>query len=413
MRKSGTRNILGPPSGRDNEAVEWDPFAGIDALATNGAALLDRVEAWLRRFVAPPSPEAMTAIVLWAAHAHCMDAWDSTPRLFFSSPEPGSGKSRGLELVGALSPRTVEAVNATPSYLFRKVEDPAGRPTICYDEIDNVLGPKITHTEEVRGFLNAGHRRGAVAGRCVVKGKTVEVEELPAFCAVAMAGLGYLPDTILSRCVIVRMRRRAPDEVIEPYRRRLHEAEGHELRDDLADWAAVIEDRARAMFPAMPAEVVDRNADVWEPLIVMADIAGGHWPDRARVSAVTLVSDAMRKPPSLGLRLLADLRAVFGDDDQVSTATLLERLHALDEAPWSDLKGKPLDPRGLSRMLGDYEIKSLTIRLGLATQKGYRRADLHDAWQRYLGETPKDADTTVTPVTDATSEPGGMDWFDG
>ena len=38
-----------------------------------------------------------------------------------------------------------------------------------------------------------------------MRGKTVETEEfLPAYCAVAMAGLGNLPDTILARSVVIK-----------------------------------------------------------------------------------------------------------------------------------------------------------------------------------------------------------------
>lgn len=378
-----------------------------------GAFLLDEVEAFFRRFLALPSPEAMTALVLWAAHTHCMDAWDATPRLLASSPEPGSGKTRVLELLATVCPRAIEAVNATPSYLFRKVEDPGGRPTILYDEIDTVFGPKARDNEEIRGFLNAGHRRGAKAGRCVVKGKTVEVEELEAFCAVAMAGLGFVPDTILSRCVIIRMRRRAPGEVVEPFRRRLNEVEGNALRDGLAEWAALNEKRAGSTFPSLPSEVVDRAADVWEPLITLADIAGRDWPNKARVAAVALVADAIRKPPSLGVRLLADLRKVFGDEEHMSTECLLTSLRDLDEAPWADLRGKPLDARRLSRLLGDYDIRSITIRTGLTTPKGYRRADLHDAWQRYLGEAPIDAATPATTATDDDFDPVDPGALDG
>src|SRR6478735_231580 len=69
------------------------------------------------------------------------------------------------------------------------------------------FGEGIGKVREIRGLLNAGHRKGAVAGRCVVRGKEIFTEELPAYCAVAMAGLGYLPDTILTRSVVVNMRR--------------------------------------------------------------------------------------------------------------------------------------------------------------------------------------------------------------
>ena len=125
-------------------------------------------------------------------------------------PEPASGKTRLLEITALLVPNPVEAINVTPAYLFRKVGDDAAKPTILFDEIDTVFGPKAKENEEIRGLLNAGHRRGAVAGRCVTHGKgTPTTEEIPAYCAVALAGLGWLPDTILSRSVIIRMRTQA------------------------------------------------------------------------------------------------------------------------------------------------------------------------------------------------------------
>ena len=146
-----------------------------------------------------------------------MDAWESTPRIAFLSPEPSSGKTRAIEITETLVPRPVEAVNVTPAYLFRKVGDQDGMPTILFDEIDTVFGPKAKDNEEIRGLLNAGHRRGAVAGRCVVRGKTIETEEIPAYCALALAGLGNLPDTLITRCIVIRMRRRAPTERVQGY----------------------------------------------------------------------------------------------------------------------------------------------------------------------------------------------------
>jgi hypothetical protein len=367
-------------------------------IPTDGAALLDQVHAFLGRFVAYPSEHTHFAHTLWIAHTHLMDAWESTPRIAFLSHEPGSGKTRALEVSEPLVPRPVEAVNVTPAYLFRKVASPDGRPTVLYDEIDTVFGPKAKDNEEIRGLLNAGHRRGAVAGRCVVKGKQVETEEIPAYCAVALAGLGNLPDTILSRSVVVRMRRRAPTEQVQPWRRRVYAEMGQELRDQLALWAESVLTTVINAWPAMPEGVQDRDADVWEALLAVADVAGSHWPDRARVAAVTLVTQAKQDAPSLGVRLLADLRKIIGDAPAMHTETILERLHSLEEAPWGDLKGKPLDDRGLARLLRPYDIKPKLVRIGTTVSRGYRREDLHDAWARYLPA----AGETVTPVTDVT-----------
>jgi hypothetical protein len=166
-----------------------------------------RVVDFLHRFVSYPSEHAHIAHALWCVHTHLMDRWESTPRLAFLSAEPASGKTRALEITELLVPNPVVAVNVSPAYLFRKVGSEQG-VTLLYDEIDTVFGPKARENEELRGLLNAGHRKGAVAGRCVVRGKNIETEEIPAYAAVAMAGLGWLPDTILSRSVIIRMRRR-------------------------------------------------------------------------------------------------------------------------------------------------------------------------------------------------------------
>lgn len=359
---------------------------------------LDRVHAFLGRFISYPSPEARIAHTLWIAHAHLMEHWDSTPRLAFLSPEPGSGKSRALEVTALLVPRPVETVNATPAYLFRKVADPAGSPTLLYDEIDTVFGPKAKDNEDVRGMLNAGHRRGAVAGRCVMKGRTVETEELPAYCAVALAGLGNLPDTITTRSVVIAMRRRAPDEMVEPFRDRTQRTEAAPILAALADWAEAI---THIGFPDMPHGITDRDADVWEALIAVADLAGGDWPSRARAAAIALVAASKAKPPSLGVRLLADVRTFFGDADQITTSTLLEALNAMEDAPWGDLKGKPLDSRRLAGMLSRYDVKPCKLRTtATATANGYRRADLHDAWQRYLPPLPHVAGTSGTSGTD-------------
>ena len=298
------------------EAPLWGPSGPTTsaAVAADGAELLADVHAFLGRFVAYPSDHAHVAHTLWIAHAHAMEAWDSTPRIAFLSPEPGSGKTRALEVSEILVPNPVEAVNVTPAYLFRKVGAEEGPPTILYDEIDTVFGPKAKDNEEIRGLLNAGHRRGAVAGRCVVRGKTVETEEIPAYCAVALAGLGWLPDTLMSRSIVIRMRRRAPTETIEPYRRRDEIDEGHELRGRLAGWAAAKGKILYAARPAMPPGIEDRNADVWEALFAVADAAGGDWPKKAREAAVALIAAGREQEPSLGIRLLADLRTVFGED---------------------------------------------------------------------------------------------------
>ena len=379
----------------------------------DGAVLLDDVEKFLARFVAYPSAAARVATALFVAHAHLIDRFESTPRLATLSPEAGSGKTRNLEVMEALVPRPVHAVNVTPAYLFRKVGDPAGPPTILFDEIDTVFGAKAKDNEDLRGLLNAGHRKGATAGRCVVRGRTIETEELPAYAAVAIAGLGDLPDTVMSRSIVIRMRRRTPDEQVEPWRRRVHEKEGHELRDRLADWALRVGDDVEKSWPEMPDGVSDRAADVWEPLLAVADAAGGDWPVRARVAAVTLVTASAERPATLGVRLLTDLRLLFlkrtqdgapvvpehYEHDHLKTEDVIKGLCDLPESPWADLRGKPIDATRLSRYLKQYGVGPKPIRVGADVARGYKREDLHDPWSRYLPPVHPEAVTGATRAT--------------
>lgn len=114
---------------------------------------------------------------------------------------------------------------------------------------------------------------------------------------------------------------------------------------------------------------------------------------------------------SLGVRLLADLRGVFGDAHALHTTTILERLHALDEAPWSNVRGEPLNSRRLSKLLSQYSradgtpIRSRDVKLDGHTLKGYYRADLTDAWLRYASDT--EAATSSGAAADLFDTEGG------
>ena len=65
-----------------------------DVIPTDGAALLTFTESFIKRFCAFPDEHALVAVTLWAAHAHMVEYFHTTPRLALLSPEAGSGKTR-------------------------------------------------------------------------------------------------------------------------------------------------------------------------------------------------------------------------------------------------------------------------------------------------------------------------------
>ncbi|MCB4863246.1 hypothetical protein K7W03_27110 [Sphingobium sp. PNB] len=129
-----------------------DETPPVDGAIGSGADLLDRVSAFMQRFIVLPSADAGIAVALWAAHTHLMSAWDTTPRLAFLSAEPGSGKSLAMRLTASMCPLALEASSATTASLIRALDDPEGRPTYFIDEIDTKYGPnaKCAATDRMR-----------------------------------------------------------------------------------------------------------------------------------------------------------------------------------------------------------------------------------------------------------------------
>lgn len=91
--------------------------------------------------------------------------------------------------------------------------------------------------------------------------------------------------------------------------------------------------------------------------------------------------------------------------DRVATQTLLQQLRGLDEAPWANMRGKPLDALSLAAHLARYGIGPRQFRVGQAKTRGYERCDFLDAWRRYH---PDRASSTGpgTPGTPGTFEAG-------
>jgi hypothetical protein len=367
---------------------------------------LDDVAAFLRRYVIFPSEHALVAVVLWIAHTHAIDAAEATPYLNIQSPDRRCGKTRLLEVIAELVPNAIFTVGTSEAALFRII-DREPTPTLLVDELDTVFGPNAKReNESLRGLLNAGHRRGGTYLRCVTEGRNQKVEQYQVFCAKVLAGIGEPPDTITDRSIVIRMRRKAPGEKVERLRNRTLITAAHPLRRQLAEWTPSIIERASDAYPALPDELDDRAQDGWEPLLALADIAGGEWPEDARAAAVALAevrSDTDRD--SLGIRLLAEVRDVFDAQpgtERMSSADLVAGLRRMELAPWADLGGNGLTQRALANLLGRYDIHPAVLRMGDQTPRGYSREMFTDAWNRYCpaGGTPVQQTLGTSPAPD-------------
>ena len=375
------------------------------------ASALDAVEGFVRRFVVLPSEAEAVAVALWIAHTFVYDGFDCTPYLAVLSPEKRSGKTRLLEVVGLLCREAQPVGGASLAALFRIIDE--AHPTLLLDEADTIFSPKRGEAgaEDIRGLLNNGYRRGQPYLRVVGEGKKMRVERFDPFCPKAVAAIGTLPDTLLDRSIVIRLQRRRRDEPVEPFRLRRAGAEATPIREALA---AAVAAATLDEDPPIPAGLGDRAADNWTPLLAIADAAGGRWPARARRAATILAGAVDEEDERAPVRLLADIRAVFAETgaSRLPTATLLEHLHAIEESPWADWRGRGLSAEGLAYLLREFRtadgrrLRAKQMKVGGAKVRGFERDDFEDAFARYLSPDPVLGPQPGTPVPASVDEPG-------
>ncbi len=253
----------------------------------DGDALLDSITHAVRRYLVLP-PNGAEVIALWAVKAHAFNCFQISPRLHVRSPEKRCGKTIVLDVLECLTPRSIRTENVTTAVLFRLVD--GYQPTLLIDEVDSFLKDasgwqSSNSNEELRGALNAGHRRGGQMLRC--EGDNHEVRAFKTFAPVALAGIGRLPGTLEDRSITIEMRRKKPTERITRFRRD-RTGDLDELASMVARWVIDHEISLSAADPDIPETLHDRAADNWRPLFAIADLAGGNWPTLARQVAVRL-----------------------------------------------------------------------------------------------------------------------------
>jgi hypothetical protein len=358
----------------------------------DGKLLLDALACVTRSYVVM-SQSARDALALFVVHTYAFQLHDVTTYVGIESPQKRCGKSTLLNVLSALVNRPLLSSNISPPALFRVIEEL--QPTLLIDEADNLL----RGNEELRGILNSGyHRPTAFVMRVAnlpLQNPGPESEAGPpatqasrlamfsSWCPKAMAAIGHLPETLADRCILIRMRRKTASETCE--RLRTLKPLADPLKRQCARFVLDHSKQIVSACPAIPPELNDRAADIWEPLFAIADLAGGDWPQRARQAALGLTEATQERSPigSLLLDILVWFRSA--NTDRLFTRALVAGLNSLSDRFWADDRGgKPITDLWLAQQLRPFEIRSRSIRIGDITSKGYVEEDFTDAFKRYI-----------------------------
>ena len=362
--------------------------------------LLDAVVGAFQRYIVFPLREQASVIALWVAHTWAFRAFDYTPYLFITAASKRSGKSRVLEVAELLVKNGKKTESGSSAALVRSIEQ-ENPPTFLLDEVDKLYTGRKGGDGEADNtcrFLNAGYRRGAKFLRCVGQGASIEPKELPAFCPKALAGIGRcLPDTVADRSITIELARQTRDRRAERLRDREARAALAPLKNELQAWAEKpgVKEALEAARPVIPGELHDRAQDICEPLLAIADLAGGEWPEITRSALVKLY--AGEEDADTGVELLKAIKALFDEKqaDKLPTKDIIEWLVGLEDGPWASwfedaLKHDKLKTAGskLARLLKRYRndgVEHCKVRAGGETAWGYTRDCFRKAWERYLG----------------------------
>src|SRR5579859_1868589 len=284
-----------------------------------GHHLLDALVRELSRFVVFPKWAAET-FALWIVHTFAFELRNICTYIAVESPEKECGKSTLLTVLSNFVNRPVVSSNISSSAFFRVIEE--FLPTLLIDEADT----NLRGSDDLRGILNAGYfKPNAFVWRvsydpapstpkdsppppspspilhspfCVphssgVPPSTGRLARFTCWCPKVIASIGRVHDTLASRCIVIPMQRKTDAEECH----RLKFLDPSDLKRQCARFALDHAAAIAAADPPIPPGLTNRAADVWEPLLAIADLAGGRWPELARQAAVGLTATARDRSP--------------------------------------------------------------------------------------------------------------------
>jgi hypothetical protein len=377
-----------------------------------GAALLDELAGTLRRFIILPKWGAET-LALWTLHTYAFRLRDVSTYIGIESPEKRCGKTTLLTVLSEMVNRAVVSSNISSPAFFRVIEEI--RPTLLIDEADTFL----QGNDELRGILNSGYSRktafvvrvtnelsptwraaaprdraadgasGEDSASSADSKPSTRLARFSAWCPKAIAAIGRLPETLADRCIVIRMERKSSKEECE----RLRNLEATALRQRCLRFVTDRATQIASARPELPESLNDRAADIWEPLLALADLAGGNWPTLARQAAESLTASGQDSNPTGTLLLDIFFAIAASGGGRIHSRTLAEALTArMGARPWGEMvRGREVTELWLAQKLRPYGIRPRNLHVDGVQAKGYVFDELVEVCRRYVPRSEIDA----------------------
>ena len=199
------------------------------------------------------------------------------------------------------------------------------------------------------------------------------------WCPKVIAMIGQVPDTIADRSIVVKMARKLTTETCAP----LAALDTAHIRARCARFALDARD-AIEQHPKMSGDGLnDRATDTFDPLFVIARLAGDEWEQKLRAAALGLCSAVDVESSGSGLILdIVDLFVECGTE-KLFSRDIVTRLR--DGGMKSQtLQYSSLNEHQIARVLRPYGVKPSAMRMGKEVRNGYMASDFREAMKRYV-----------------------------
>jgi hypothetical protein len=369
------------------------------------AELLNDIEGVITRHVVL-NEHAATALAVWVLHTYVFEMRDTVAYVAIESPEKRCGKTTLLSVLAAMACKPLIASNITVGALFRSVHTCS--PTLFIDEADTFMAGNST----MRGIINSGNTRRTayvlrLSGRVLqlsnsslqppgiapnlqpstsnLQPTETGLKKYSCWCPKVIAMIGQVPDTIADRSIVVKMARKLTTEACAP----LAQLDTADIKARCARFGLDMAQHIGEAGKIRGEGLNDRAADTFDPLFVIARLAGDGWEQKIQEAALALSTTADAENSGAGL--IMDILGVFCETNS-------EKLFSRDIVAFlrggsgesAGVKYSSINEYQISKILRHYRVRSSHIRIGREVSRGYHADDFRDAVTRYVSEADRE-----------------------
>lgn len=300
------------------QAVEKAAEVGYEEIQikrqTGGERALNNALAAVQDFLSVDQSQAV-AITLYAAATHAVGDFKAFGRLLFTSEIPSSGKSTAVRVAALLSANPENVNGSKPALTSMMAEfhnsPERGRPTLYKDEVSDIFGTSGLNSatnNPLANILREGYEYDATDSWSVSRTrKTFSI-----YAPFILAGNGAsVPQDIRSRSVVVRLIKGRPNVSLDSdgAKGRLLDA-ADVLASEIAGHHGDLKG-FRCDDGTLSPKLVDRDHQVWRPLIGIAMALGGaRWTRMAVQAFEELTGNGAKEALSTDQKLTKDLHDV-------------------------------------------------------------------------------------------------------